>query len=60
VGPEQKDALRRAFARASEAQPPGEPLEWMDNVCPRRWRLGGQTVPFDWYRQRGVLPFDEP
>jgi alpha-galactosidase len=44
---EQEIALRHAFESAAEPQLPGEPLDWMDTTCPRRWRLNGQEVEFD-------------
>ena len=54
VGPEQANALRRAFAHASRPQPPGEPLDWLNTTCPRTWRLNGERVQFDWYASDGI------
>jgi alpha-galactosidase len=48
VGPEQRAALKTAFAAASEKYPMAEPLDWMDSTCPRRWRIEGQIVTYDW------------
>lgn len=48
VGPEQRAALKAAFARAATAQPPAEPLDWMETTCPRRWRFGSEERSFDW------------
>jgi len=54
LGPEQKAAVREAFALAAVAQPPAEPLDWLDTTCPRRWRLGGREVAFEWTGDGGV------
>jgi alpha-galactosidase len=54
LGPEQKAAVREAFARAAVVQPPAEPLDWQDTTCPRRWRLSGRDVAFDWTGEGGV------
>jgi alpha-galactosidase len=54
LGPEQKAAVREAFGRAAVAQPPAEPLDWLDTTCPRRWRLGDRDVTFDWTSEGGV------
>ncbi len=55
LGEEQKKALKWAFAAAAKPQEPGEPLDWMDNTCPQKWLLNGQTVNFDWFGKDGVL-----
>jgi alpha-galactosidase len=54
---EVKRALKEAFARAAQPQPVPEPLDWLETVCPRRWRLGGRTVTFDWSAPEGPWPF---
>ena len=41
--------LRAAFARAARPQPLGEPLDWLQNVWPSRWKLMGDTVQYDWF-----------
>ena len=56
LGPEQKAAVREAFARAAVEQPPAEPLDWLETTCPRRWRLGGREVAFAWTGADGVEP----
>lgn len=48
VGPTQRAALQAAFAAAAEPAKPGEPLDWLETTCPRRWRLHGQDVKYDW------------
>jgi alpha-galactosidase len=57
VNPGVKEAIRRAFAAAAVPQPTAEPLDWMDTTTPGRWRLGGQTVEYDWYGPDGGTPF---
>jgi len=48
LGTEQKAAIKQAFAQAAKVQPIGEPLDWMDNMQPQKWKLNGKTVEFDW------------
>ena len=48
VGPEQKAALKAAFAVASQRREPAEPLDWMETTCPRRWKTGGEIKTYDW------------
>jgi alpha-galactosidase len=57
VGPEQARALKAAYAVASQPQPVGEPLDWLETTCPQTWRLGSETVTFAWYGDKGVYPF---
>jgi alpha-galactosidase len=54
TGPEQRAALRRAFATASRPGPRGVPLDWMETTCPQRWLLHGKEVTYDWYEAAGV------
>jgi alpha-galactosidase len=49
LGGEQKAALTSAYDYASRKQPPAQPLDWFDTVCPTRWELGGEEVSFDWF-----------
>jgi len=56
VETEQAKALRAAHAAASTALPPAQPLDWMDNTCPRRWVLCGEETTFEWYPDAGVNP----
>jgi alpha-galactosidase len=58
VGPEQKAAIRDAFAQASQVQEPAEPLDWMNDTCPRSWQIGGKIKTFDWMGEGGALPFN--
>jgi alpha-galactosidase len=57
MGPEQKSALRRALAQASQPQPVGEPLTWFETTTPARWKLQGRTVEYDWFGPEGATPF---
>lgn len=57
LGPEQNTAIRAALAAAAKAQPPGEPLDWMETATPLRWSIGGKTVSYKWFGEAGVNPF---
>ncbi len=57
VGAEQKSALREAFALASRPMEPAEPLDWLETTCPRRWKIGGKVVIYDWNGAGGASPF---
>jgi len=54
VGPEQQDALKKAFAQASQAQPLCQPVDWLDTTCPSEWILGGQKIRYDWFGHQGI------
>ncbi|MGO3795650.1 MAG: hypothetical protein ACTJGR_00835 [Pauljensenia sp.] len=36
----------------------GEPLDWLDTPTPQRWRLGGETVDYEWLEPQGADPFE--
>ena len=57
LGPDQKSALKEAFALASQPQKPAEPLDWLHTTCPRQWRTGTQTKNYHWYESTGAIPF---
>jgi alpha-galactosidase len=57
LNPETKAAIKRAFAAASQKQPLAEPLDWMETTTPRRWRIHGATVDYEWYGPDGATPF---
>jgi alpha-galactosidase len=57
TGPEQKAALRQAFAHASSVGPAAEPLDWMETTTPKRWRIDGRAREYDWYGAEGASPF---
>jgi len=48
TGPEQKEYIRKCFTMAAKPQPTGEPLDWMTNSHPEKWRLNDRVVDFDW------------
>ena len=49
LGQEQKALLRQCFTLAAQPQPLGEPLDWLTDPRPAKWRLNGRTVNFDWH-----------
>ncbi|HVV55322.1 MAG TPA: hypothetical protein VHC47_08360, partial [Mucilaginibacter sp.] len=48
VGAEQKAFIKQCFTHAASVQPTGEPLDWMQNRWPAKWKLDKQKVDFDW------------
>ena len=46
--PEVRQAIREAFSRASEVQPNAEPMDWMENLTPSKWKFDGQLFQYDW------------
>ncbi|MEA2735192.1 MAG: alpha-galactosidase [Humisphaera sp.] len=46
--PEVRKGVEAALTAAAAEQPLGEPLDWMESQTPRRWKLNGQTVTYDW------------
>jgi len=56
---EAKTALAQAFAATVSRPAVAEPLDWLDTVCPRRWRLRGRVVEFDWSTADGPWPFSD-
>ncbi|MES2267184.1 MAG: hypothetical protein V4520_10505 [Bacteroidota bacterium] len=45
---EKKSAIRQAFINAAKVQPNGEPLDWMTNQFPEKWKLNNRIVTFKW------------
>lgn len=45
---EQERDVARALAIAATPQPTGEPLDWLEQLRPRTWKLMGQTATYDW------------
>lgn len=48
IGEEQKRVIKESFLEASKPQKMGEPLDWLTNPFPAKWRLDGNDVLFDW------------
>jgi alpha-galactosidase len=48
LGTEQKEFIKQCFAKAARPQPTGEPLDWLTNPLPAKWRLNNREVDFDW------------
>jgi alpha-galactosidase len=48
VGAEQKAMIRECFSMAARPLPAGEPLDWLTNPQPARWKLDGKIREFDW------------
>ena len=48
VGAEQKAFIKQCFTDASKPQPIGEPLDWLTNPFPSKWKLDNKIVEFDW------------
>jgi alpha-galactosidase len=45
---EKKAAIKQAFANAARIQPTGEPLDWLTNQFPEKWKLNNREVGFNW------------
>ena len=48
VGSEQRNFIKQSFAEAAVEQQVAEPLDWLTNKLPSKWRLNGKEVNFDW------------
>jgi alpha-galactosidase len=48
LGAAQKAMIKQSFANAAKVLPVGEPLDWLDNPLPAKWKLNGSEVAFDW------------
>jgi hypothetical protein len=48
VGEEQKEFIKKSFSNAARAQPIAEPIDWLTNPLPSKWKLDSQEVNFDW------------
>lgn len=48
TGPAQEATIKECFALASQELPLGEPLDWMENAVPGKWRLMGKEEEFEW------------
>lgn len=45
---DKKAAIRTAFKQAAVKQQTGEPLDWISNAWPVKWKLNGRAVTFNW------------
>ncbi len=45
---EKKAFIKDCFAKAAKPQPVGEPLDWLTNPSPAKWKLDNREVNFDW------------
>jgi alpha-galactosidase len=48
VGAEQKQFIKQCFNAAAKPQPVGEPLDWLSNPFPAKWKLDDSIITFDW------------
>jgi alpha-galactosidase len=48
LGEEQKQFIKQSFTSASNPQPVAEPLDWLANQWPEKWKLDAQTKTFNW------------
>jgi alpha-galactosidase len=60
TGPEQREALRRAFAVAATAESKGSPTDWFHDTTPARWQFThpAATEHYDWMSLDGAWPFE--
>lgn len=48
LGQEQRTYIKECFANAAKEQPIAEPLDWLTNPFPSKWKLDGNVTEFDW------------
>jgi alpha-galactosidase len=48
TGIEQKVKIKEWFKIASQNLPVGEPLDWLENAFPKKWKLNGEIFEFNW------------
>ena len=48
TGIEQKAFIKKCFEIASKEIPVVEPLDWMTNPFPTKWKAGNEILNFDW------------
>ncbi len=48
VGGEQKEFIKECFKIASHNIPITEPLDWMENPLPAKWKLNSEVRTFNW------------
>ncbi len=54
-----KNALKAAFAINSKQTDSMQPLDWLDNSCPREWLINGEKMTFDWHDEFGYNPITD-
>ncbi|MEO5593436.1 MAG: hypothetical protein ABIR15_01200 [Chitinophagaceae bacterium] len=48
TGTIQKQAIKECFRLASGNLPVAEPIDWMQNAFPKKWKLNGEIQNFNW------------
>lgn len=48
LGAEQKVFIKQCFDNASKPQRIEEPLDWLTNPFPAKWKPGNKVAEFDW------------
>jgi alpha-galactosidase len=48
LGADQKQFIKQSFATAAKKLPVAEPLDWLTNQLPHKWKLNEQMKTFDW------------
>lgn len=48
TGEEQKKTIQECFKIASQKLPVAEPLDWLENPFPKKWKLNSQIETFSW------------
>lgn len=48
MGEEQHSFIKQSFSEAAKEQPIAEPLDWLTNPLPAKWKLDGDVETFDW------------
>ncbi len=48
IGAKQKLFIKECFKTASQLLPVAEPLDWLENPLPNKWKLNGKIETFNW------------
>jgi alpha-galactosidase len=48
LGATQQEFIKQSFALAARSLPVAEPLDWLEQAWPVKWRLNGEERTFDW------------
>ena len=48
TGTQQREYIKTCFSHAARVQSGAEPLDWLSNPRPAKWRLNDRVVEFDW------------